>query len=289
MTTPAPPGAPPPQPAPKGTWLLYGPPGSSKSTMAYQIAEFCPQGAVVIDVDHKAEEMVHIRPLVESGRLRIVPVKSRLSEEGFKARILHPDRPPQIQPKGWLEFANVLSDIDKPGQPPYDVLIIDSLTRAVEHLTRLISFVNKHPVLAERDWGYYLTQLEELIQGVTSQLRDKAVIFIAHDMNAYVEDAEGNARQSGVRVLVSGQMKDKIGQYFGEVYHFEPLASTKDVLYRIRTRGDRNWPARTSRPHLALFEVSDSNSEVAWRPTWEKILGTKPLKGGGEQGGKAQH
>lgn len=281
MTTPAPPGA------PKGTWLMYGPPGSSKSTMAYQIAEFCPQGAVVIDIDNKAGEMLHIQPLIVSGRLRVVPIKSRLSEEGFKSRILHPDRPPQVQPKGWLEFANALGDIDKPDQPPYDVLIIDSVTRGVEHLTRLISYVNKHPVLAERDWGYYMTQLEELIQGVTSQLRDKAVIFVAHDQEKYREDTEGRERLEGVNVLVSGQMKSKIGQYFSEVYHFEPLASTRDVLYRVRTRGDRNWLARTSRAHLALFEVSDPNPEVAWRPLWEKILGTKPLMGGGERSGKA--
>ena len=90
-------------------------------------------------------------------------------------------------------------------------------------------------------WGTVLTNYENLLN---SLLNLKAnIIIIAHEKPTRDE-------LTGVITytpLISGQMKDKIGKDFEEVYYLEKSIKNNAAVYEMLTIGSSTKPCRTSR------------------------------------------
>lgn len=233
--------------------VLYGPPGSGKTTMACTMAKLGYQ-VHIFDADQKASKMENIRPLVDQNKVVIHTMESTLIEGDLKARILQPKVPPRKQPKGYLEFIDFVSNLQK--EPPESfkdkVLVVDSTTTLFSHLRRLILHVQGRGAMEIQDWGIILSNLEELFS-VLFSLPFEHVILIAHDQTER-DELIGKVE---IKPLVDGQMKNKVGLYVEEMYYLQPEITKDKSIYRILTKPlGRVTQVRTSR-NLDTYEPAD--------------------------------
>lgn len=246
--------------------LLVGAPGSGKTTMACT----APGKKLLIDMDAKASMMVNLRPMVESGELKVWECQAPLIQESLKSRLLRSvgehAAPPAQEPRGFLEFASFCQDLDnKPEADEAAVWIVDSLTRVGEHLVRFISFHNRVPTLRPRDYGTYRNAMEEIVDKLKKAAisRGKHIIMTVHIRRIEVptEDAkiihaldrgkpsEEMVGTASLKVVPSldGQIAEKLGGYFGEVYFLTAKPGREGVVkYLARTVPDEQSDARTS-------------------------------------------
>ena len=250
-------------------FLLVGQPGTGKTVSA------CTgrPPILIIDVDGKAEEMFILREKIEKGDVTVLPIRDKLVEDTFSARALHPDRPPKIQPTGYITTVDILSNIlEKSSEyDRYKTIVLDSLTRLSEHLTRLLIYHRGQGLFGKKvaddmswpSWGSYKANLEELFYGMCSYLEDKDFICTVHEkaitettMSMVGSQVVESEVIKGFKPLVDGQMRDKLAGYFNEVYYMDRVMSkNKDPIHRFRTRGSK-YDARTSLPLDEFEEAS---------------------------------
>ena len=253
-------------------FLLISPPGWGKTTSA------CTgrHPTLLIDVDGKADEMANIQPLIKKGDIVVQTFPDRLVEDAMGYRALHPDRPPQKQPTGYLaivDFLNLIIEGD-PEFDKYNTIVLDSLSRLSEHLKKLLVYhrgKGKFGKTIEDDmnwpsWGSYLSNWEELFTNMCNYLK-KDFICTAHLKVVMKKEVlilpGGKAVEVetlvGYKALIDGQMREKLAGYFNECYFLDAKTSGKNPVYRFRTRGTK-YDARTSLP---LDEYENANiSEV---------------------------
>ena len=161
--------------------LLIGPPGSGKTTAACS----GPTPTYLIDVDGKADQMINLQDRIANGDIFVHRVTSRLITDRLAFRALNPDKPPKNEPQGYVEVVDVLNDIIE-GTTAVDhpVVVLDSLTRLVEHMKRLLNYhrgKGKFGKSQDGDmnwpsWGSYLSNLEELFNALTVEMGAKHFI-----------------------------------------------------------------------------------------------------------------
>lgn len=238
--------------------VLWGPPGSGKTTMACTMTKL---GYIVeiFDADQKAEKMVNIQPLVNSGKVVITTLKSNLVEGNLKDRILKPKLPPVGQPQGYLEFVSFVTKLQEKAKDPTNnewfqsrVLTVDSSTTLFAHMRRLILQVQGRGAMEIQDWGIILSNLEELFTALFA-LPFAHVILIAHDQTER-DELVGKVE---VKPLIDGQMKNKVGAYVEEMYYMSPEITKDKSTYQILTKPlGRITQCRTSRD-LKTYEPAD--------------------------------
>jgi len=248
-----------------GTYLLIGSPGKGKTTLACTLEH----PTLLIDVDCKAHRMTNIKPLVDSGDVTIMPIREPLTKETLRNRALNPDKAISHQPEGYLKTVDLLNDIleDKEEYAKYNTIVLDSLTRLCEHLTRLLIYLRGQKKFGSKvdgdmnwpSWGSYKTNLEELFTPLVQM--DRNFICCAH-LAAETERDELAGREIvlSYRPMVDGSMKKKLSGYFDEVYYLETKTTRVDgTKYFIRTAGDK-YDARTSMKLPVLGEANLLNN-----------------------------
>jgi hypothetical protein len=237
-------------------FLLYGKPGSGKTTMSSTMTKL---GLTVhyLDVDNKIPQMSNLSALLSSGKITYTPIQSKLLKGTLKMKLKSPEVVLSKQPDGYYEIVNFIDSLeearDKGEAPPADVLVLDSLTSAIEHLKRLLMYLSKPkmdkaltPKLEFDHWNALLANLEELfvtLAGLTNWF--KHIIIICHQQSE-VEKQGDNFVITDILPAIEGSMRQKVGKYFPEVYHLEAKQSGSDVKYQILTKPVNKYMARTS-------------------------------------------
>jgi len=236
--------------------LIIGPPGSGKTTAACTGRPPCG----LVDVDGKASQLVNIKPLIDKGDVVIIPITSKMMEDRLSDRALNPDKGIKNQPKGYLEIVDILNDIidGEAEYDPFNTIILDSINRTIEHMKRLLIYLRgkgkfgkvkpeKMEDMNWPSWGSYLSNLEEVFNGMTAFLEGKDFICCAHEKRDVEQDPITEVKViHGYWPMVDGQMREKLAGYFNEVYFMDVVEKKGfEPEYRFRTRG-KKYCARTS-------------------------------------------
>jgi len=207
-----------------------------------------------LDLDQKVEKMVNLKKLLESGQIQVQTISAKLAETDLRKRILTPKAAIVKQPKGYLEFCDMISALEKMSDDlcfsgtPHEcsVLVIDSLTALLEHLDRLISHLQKREHWTFDEWAILLTNLEDFFYTMMRlQNLFKHVIIIAHEQT---EKDETSGRVLDILPQIKGSMRYKAAKYFEEVYVTScEVKSTGPAQYFVTTKPVGKLHARTSR------------------------------------------
>lgn len=248
--------------------MLYSRPGMGKTTMA---CSFTKLGYKVdlIDVDDKASDMQNLRPLIDSGRLTIRPIHSKIAEGGLRTKILVPKAAHAKQPKGYLEFCDIMNEYEQLGDGSrFDSVLVapDSLSTLVIHLEKLVLHLS--PPSAKSDprqekftydqWDILRTNMHEVFSTLRSLQRVfKHVVVTAHEASA-IDDETKELKQ--ILPSLRGSFKNDYGQYLNEIWRLIGSRRTKEGhIWQLQTSSAPSGgiaDARTSR-NLKDVEPAD--------------------------------
>ena len=230
--------------------FIYGRPGSGKTTLAASISKLGYR-PLFLDFDKKVRTMKNLQPLIEAKQITYQEPTSTLSQESMKSRVQQGLKYwPRIQPKGYLELVDILTDLRE--NPPEDahliVPVIDSLSRVNEHLKRLIKHFQQKPKLDFDGWDAILVNYEELFSEFYSLQPSiyPHCIMIAHAKDDTIEEL----KSVELKPLLDGQFKDKVGSSVDEQYYsyVEAVNKNQPAKYYILTKPvGKITQARTSR------------------------------------------
>jgi adenylate kinase family enzyme len=249
--------------------LLIGRPGTGKTTLACSMTKLGYK-VRLIDVDNKAYAMYNIKHLIEKDQVRVIPIKSRLVETKLKDRFkeLHVSfqaaqnktriAPTKAQPEGYLEYCDIISiyedEMSKGNKSEEEVLVVDSFTSLLEHMKRLVLYIQKQDKFSYDEWEIWKTNIEEFIS-IHSRLQGyfKHVIIISH------EQMEKDELVGKIEIvpMIDGSMKFKIGKDFTEIYHtIVEVPTAGKPKYKVVTVPKDRCEARTSR-NIEMIEEAD--------------------------------
>jgi len=232
--------------------MLYGPPGGGKTTLAASLYKlgFIP---TFIDLDRKVRTMENLQEPLASGKIRVIDFKSRLVEESFKNRIKKgiggPTGKMLKEPQGYMEIADIVTQLEEQPVEDHDkvVPILDSFTRADEHLKRYIMWANQRNVITQPDWGFIRTNFEELFDSWfrMQPLTYPHCVIIAHDRPER-DELDGRVK---IRPQISSGFRDVAGSYVDEQYYcFVEVSRSGEAEYKVMTKPvGQVDQARTSR------------------------------------------
>jgi len=249
--------------------LEIGRPGTGKTTLACSMTKLGYR-VRLIDVDNKANTMYNIKHLIEQDLVRVTPIKSRLVETRLKDRFkeLHASfqaaqskikmSPTKAQPEGYLEYCDIIGHFEdemaKGNKAEEEVLVCDSFTSLLEHMKRLVLFIQKQDKFSYDEWEIWKTNIEEFVS-VHSRLQGyfKHVIIISHEMM----EKDELIGKIEIVPMIDGSMKFKIGKDFTEIYHtIVDVPAAGKPKYKVVTVPKDRCEARTSR-NIDTIEDAD--------------------------------
>jgi len=226
--------------------LLVGPPGSGKTTAACT----AEPPVLFLDMDNKIHKMINIKDKVADGRVLQWTPQERLFT-GKLSNFVNSGINPQAKfaqqrAKGYAKLAEKIDELET-GACMHEgkavkTVVLDSFTSTEEHLKRLLMSANNASTISQPLWGTVLTNYENLLNSLLN-LQNVNVIVIAHQ-RPVKDELTGIITYAP---LISGQMKDKIGKDFEEVYYLEKVIKGGSAVYEMLTLGSTAKPCRTSR------------------------------------------
>lgn len=256
--------------------LIYGRPGSGKTTMAASMTEL---GYKVhfIDVDGKIKNMQNLKQRIEDGSITSIEIESPVDPQSLKSRATAGLKAyPAKLPKGYHEIVSIIdeySDSDAlPEQPT--VLVLDSLTRVNEHMKSLLKHYC-HGKLDFSGWDAVLGNYEALFDAFYKLQPNyfKHCIIIAHAK----DDKDEVLQVIESRPLIDGQFRDKAGAYVEEMFFTfvdvptkssEPkfLCYTKPTGRILHARSSRDLPVVVESDFSVIFEGEKVNGMEKSKP-----------------------
>lgn len=232
--------------------LLIGPPGCGKTTAATT----APGPVLFLDMDAKLHKMSNIQDKLKSGQIIQWTPEEKLFQGTLTNFISSATNPQakyaQQRAMGYMKLGQVIDELEVSGCKYKGVkvgtVVLDTFTSTEEHLKRLLMSANGVATISQPLWGTILTNYENLLSVL---LRLQAnVIVIAHQM---VEKDELTGSIT-YKPLIGGQMKEKIGKEFEEVYFLEKTIIGDKASYKMLTLGTTMKECRTSRVIPAVVE-----------------------------------
>lgn len=228
--------------------LLVGDWGSGKTTAA----STAPEPVLYLDVDNKLHKMDNLKEKLECGRIIQWAIDEPLSAVGLK-RLATSDlrggaKLVTKRPSGYLKLVDMVESLveskcvisHKGKKVRVGTVVLDSYTTMDEHIRRLLTAVGGLAAMSLPLYGALLQNFEEMNN--TLLRLPTNIIVICHER---LEKDELSGRII-YRPLVSGQMSNKIGKDFEEVYCMEKTVKGGVAKYSMNTVGDSMRSCRTS-------------------------------------------
>lgn len=271
-------------------FTLTGPAGVGKTTVGVstwpQTDEYYPM--VLIDVDNKADAMWNIGPLIESGKVIVLPVESPFTADtlleramgvGQKPSKAQPvgtkfvGKPQTDAPQGWLELCKLVDDaVDALADPNGKIagirpksIGLDSISRALLHHERHLTYMNRERAMSISTWGDYRDGLADLItkffvlpchKWLTLHDRSEPVVV------GYDERGQEIKRMETVP-LISGQMQVLFNSFFNECYYLRCRPGPKPIYEFLTRQVGENKCARSSMNFLNIWEPASLAGIIA--------------------------
>jgi hypothetical protein len=233
--------------------LLVGPPGAGKTTAAAT----APSPVLFLDMDNKLHKMDNLQEKIKSGQIVQWTPDERLFKGKLSAFVQGATNPQakftQQRAKGYQKLAEVIDELEEKGGvyngKMFNTIVLDSFTSVEEHLKRLLMSANGVTTISQPLWGTVLTNYENLLNSLLN-LKGVNIIIIAHQ-KPNKDELTGVITYTP---LISGQMKDKIGKDFEEVYYLEKTIKGDKAVYEMLTVGNTQKQCRTSKQLEARVE-----------------------------------
>lgn len=239
------------------SYLFYGPPGTGKTWLA---TKHPGKKKIYLDVDERLHELplsseerasiIHWKPDVILGdsQIQIIQVDPTRRDVYKGEKIAH-------KPEGFVRVVDIINELlklhyeaKKGGPPfPYDCVILDPLTRLIDHLVYLVMYKHGVTNMTETLFAVEGRQLKEAIMGFLQLPCDR--IVIAHSMHKEKRDKESQAiiwEKIQPHIYGSDMMRNELVGMFTEAYFFTGYKHA-DKKYYIRTKADRLAQARTAK------------------------------------------
>ena len=228
--------------------LLVGPPGAGKTTAAATASKFGP--VLFLDMDNKIHKMENLQGEIAGKKIYQWIPEERLFKGKLGSFVTGATNPQakfvQQRAKGYQKLAERIDELEANSCMHEGVkmatIVLDSFTSVEEHLKRLLMSANGVSTISLPLYGTVLTNYENLLSCILN-LKGVNIIIIAHQRPTK-DDLTGVISYTP---LISGQMKDKIGKDFEEVYYLEKTVKTGVAKYEMLTVGSAQKPCRTSR------------------------------------------
>lgn len=232
--------------------LLIGPPGCGKST----VASTAPKPILFLDMDQKVAKMTNIADKIKSGEVVAWTPNEKLFTGTLSAFVSGGTNPQakytQQRSMGYIKLVQVIDELEKNdctyGGVHFATIVLDSFTSVEEHLKRLLMSANGVVTISQPLWGTVLTNHENMLSAL---LHLKANLVVISHEQAIKDDITGAIAYVP---LISGQMKEKIGKDFEEVYFMEKKVQGDKAVYEMLTVGSSVKACRTTRDLLPRVE-----------------------------------
>lgn len=229
------------------SYLLYGPPGSGKTTYFL----YRPGKKFLIDVDNKAHEIENLpREVRESTTVWSCPdtLSGPLEVIGKATKIKN-------DPQGFRRTINVINELvdlarqcRRENKPfPYDAIGLDSWSAVGDHIEEKIKHDQERTKLSFNDWGLLRANNIAVLKGILQLPCERYII--AHDVHKTVRDKETQeVKEEYIRPAILGQLSETFGKYFTECWYFRGRHRSGD--YQIQTVKDDLLMARTAKANM---------------------------------------
>lgn len=203
------------------------------------------------DLDDRLHEMDEATEAIAKGQVIPWTFNDPLIEGSIRARQTSIEQrghfrtigPPRTQPKGYIHILEKVEEArDFIVQNDIRTVVLDPMTRAIEHMERFLQYQTKHGVIEESGWNIYKSNLEELISSMNALPCNKVFIFHSRD---YVDEDTG--RRTKTKPLISGQVQDKCGSYFAEAWYTFVEHTGDGPQWKVRTKPAPWIECRTSK------------------------------------------